>query len=801
MNFKVIAATFLIFLTSCGCYSQQQQQLIDSLIQYKPTSSWDKLDMAVGLFRLYLFSNQVEKADEQLATVFALKEELPIAEGYGLILENLRAYTEEGDDDKAIAKCLAAIEVAQKLDDRNVLVYAMYQLAENYEFEKGDTQAALELALNTLDNIDETVSLKSQGNTHKMLGYAYGRLGKFKESHIYFDNAKEIFKELIANPPVDPRIGRRSAQDVGAEMHFINTLNYEGTFYLNEGKPNLAIQTKLEGLRLAESIRNDDEVAWMHNEIGNLYAQLGKYLEAVSHLQNSRIIFEEIGREQDIVICNNTLIGVMTSLGDYEVADKYLQENIDYYTKLNDSLFLASSLIQGFNLKISENEIEEASEYLNRAEVLIVNLNNATRKASLSSMKGTLALKRENYLEATQFYKTGLSTFYLMEDKQNIIQNEYLLANAFLLAGTYDSAIFYGQQSLAKSHVQKDLDLIRGNYRVLSEAFKEKGDFKQAFENHQSFFNFHDSVFTADAQQKLKDEQVRQSVNEFKEEKEIAEQNAKILADRNRTYLILGVALLGVMILGAYFYIKLRSVKSRIESQNLQLEQLNQTKDKFFGIIAHDLRSPLLGLESVGEQIDYLTRKNQPERLQALSEQIDNTTKKLTELLDNLLNWALLQNGMIPYHPEQINLKKESASVVELLKPLADLKGIVLKNQIEEEVIVYADTKAVSTILRNIVSNALKFTNQGGEVTLSVLSKDGKVDVMINDTGTGISADQLPELFELEKETSRGTLGEKGTGLGLVLCKELVELNKGTIRAISDLGKGTSFIFNLPAFS
>lgn len=791
----------LMLLVCVLGYSQQHQRLIDSLEQYTPTTAWDKLDMSVGLFRLYLFSHQIEGADERLKEVFDLKEELPIAEAYGYVLENIRAYTYEGDDDKAIAKCLEAIEVAERLGDKNVLSYARYQLAENYQFEKGDTQRSLELALKTVEELDETVSLKTRGNSHKMVAYAYGVLGKFEEAHLYFDKAKQIFLELINDPPVDPKIGRRSAQDVGAEMHLANALTYEAGFYLNEGKPDLAIQTNLEALQLAESVNNDDETAWLNTEIGVMYSRIGKFTEALSHLQTSRIMFEELDSRSDVIRCNNTLISVMMALGDYDVADKYLHENIDYYKEKNDSLFLSSALIQGFDLNLTQDDLDEASSYLSRATVLIDALNDDNRKAFLTIRKGSLALKQNLPSKAIEHYNMALKALIELEDNQNINTTKHNLARAFLAMDVYDSAIHYAQQSLKGANQLKDLDLIRDNYRILSEIFESKEDYKLAFENHQAFFNFHDSVFTADAQQKLKNEQVRQSVNEFKEDKERAEQNAQILADRNRTYLILGIALLAVMILGAYFYINLRSVKSRIESQNLQLAQLNQTKDKFFGIIAHDLRSPLLGLESVGEQIDYLTRKNQPEKLQALSEQIDNTTKKLTELLDNLLNWALLQNGMIPYHPEQINLKEQSKTVIELLKPLADIKGIKLTNHITEDVLVYADPKSVSTILRNIVSNALKFTHKDGEVSLSVATANSKVEVQINDTGTGISADKLPELFDLEKETSRGTMGEKGTGLGLVLCKELVELNKGTIKAISDFGKGSSFIFNLPAFS
>lgn len=184
-----------------------------------------------------------------------------------------------------------------------------------------------------------------------------------------------------------------------------------------------------------------------------------------------------------------------------------------------------------------------------------------------------------------------------------------------------------------------------------------------------------------------------------------------------------------------------------------------------------------------------------------LSGHIEDSTKKLTELLDNLLNWALLQNGTIPYHPEEINLKDITDDVVDLLNPMANMKQVSLINNINEDAFVHADSKAVNTILRNIVSNALKYTDTGGEVKIDVKNEDHQSIITINDTGTGISAEQIPKLFELGKKSLNGTLGEKGSGLGLILSKELLELNKGTIKVISELGKGASFIFTLPRLS
>ena len=304
--------------------------------------------------------------------------------------------------------------------------------------------------------------------------------------------------------------------------------------------------------------------------------------------------------------------------------------------------------------------------------------------------------------------------------------------------------------------------------------------------------------YTDRAQQLLKNEQVRQNVVVLENKRKQAELEADLLASQNRLYLVLAGALGFILLFGSYLFYQLQKTKKQLEDQNLQLQQLNATKDKFFGIIAHDIRSPIVALDGVGEQMAYYLEKNKPEKLQRLAGRVDKTAKRLSALLDNLLNWALLQQGVIPYHPKSLNVHQVANNVMEMFKINAELKGIALVTQVPTNLTAFADESAMHTILRNLVSNAIKFTPSGGTVTLSTDVKNDKVFININDTGTGIAAEKLSKLFSLEKKSAKGTAGERGTGLGLTLVKELAELNKGTIRVISELGKGSEFVVSLP---
>lgn len=795
---------FFFFSLNLLAQKSQQELIIDSLESYRPIAEpgWDELDLCIGLFRLYLFNGNVKKADEQLARIYEIgrTEEIPIAAAYGRIMENLRAYIIESDDDKAIRLCLEAIEIAKREKSKEALAYARYQLAENYYFEKGEPEKAIELILESLEDVDETVTIKTLGNTHKTIGHVYGQIGEYEKGLKHLGIALEYFKQLTENPPVHPKIGRRSALDLGAEMHTANTLNYIGDLHVMQGDIAGALEVKLEALGLMEKLNNKDMTAWMYSQTGKLYAEIGNLNQAVSDFQKSRLLFEELGFDKDIHRVNETMIPTLVRMNEYELAEQLTEDNIRYYTKTKDTLYLASTYVHasGIFLMLKEHvDLKKSKRYLDAASQLVSRISDPKIESLFARMQGMYEKRSGDLNKAHQFLNDALH----ISSESNKLFNARVtfdIADNYLLRGQYDSARRYAQKALGMAHDLKDRDLSMDSYKLLSDIGVASGDMQEAYDNHVTYFNLYDSLFTTSATAKLKEEQVRQGIFSYQRDKELAEENARLLESRNNLFLIVGAFLLIIIGLMVYLYFSLRKVKGKIQTQNEQLTQLNQTKDKFFGIIAHDLRSPLIGLQGVGDQVDYFLKKGNTDRLEQLSRGISDTTKKLNELLDNLLNWALLQNGMIPYNPQKVDMKATVESVIDLLTPLADVKGVLLKNSIKAKAFVYADEKAVHTILRNLISNALKFTESNGAIEVDIQDLEDHASILINDTGTGISAEMIPKIFDLEKESKQGTMGEKGTGLGLVLCKELVELNHGSIHVESKEGEGSTFSFNLP---
>jgi len=243
----------------------------------------------------------------------------------------------------------------------------------------------------------------------------------------------------------------------------------------------------------------------------------------------------------------------------------------------------------------------------------------------------------------------------------------------------------------------------------------------------------------------------------------------------------------------------LEAQKIELEQKNGQLHELNASKDKFFSIIAHDLKSPFTALLGYTDLlVESLETYNQAEFKEYLTN-LQAAAKKLYALLENLLAWSRIQRGLMQYTPEPIDLHDIAQDNYNLFVSRANQKQVTLKTLIPENTMVFADYSMVNTVIRNLTSNALKFTAAGGKVTLSAKHDQHAFEVSVSDTGIGISEDALPLLFRIDTHyLKRGTAGEEGTGLGLVLCKELVEKNSGRIWVESKVGKGTTFRFTLP---
>jgi signal transduction histidine kinase len=244
---------------------------------------------------------------------------------------------------------------------------------------------------------------------------------------------------------------------------------------------------------------------------------------------------------------------------------------------------------------------------------------------------------------------------------------------------------------------------------------------------------------------------------------------------------------------------ELLELNERLKQQTKELEELNATKDKFFTIIAHDLKSPFNSIMGFSEMLVEQVRDKTYDGIEQYANIILDSSQRALDLLMNLMDWARSQTGKMEFIPEYFELVNFIKDITSLFEDIAGQKSIIIKKDLPLNAPVFADHAMISTVIRNLISNAIKFTKPGGEITISAIEKPDQLIIMVKDSGIGISNDRIEKLFRLDETYSTpGTKDEKGTGLGLILCKEFIEKHGGKIWVESTPGEGSIFIFTIP---
>lgn len=244
---------------------------------------------------------------------------------------------------------------------------------------------------------------------------------------------------------------------------------------------------------------------------------------------------------------------------------------------------------------------------------------------------------------------------------------------------------------------------------------------------------------------------------------------------------------------------ELAQAKLEIEKNARMLEEMNANKDKFFSIVAHDLRSPFSSMLAYSEYLSHELENLSADEIKTFAMNINKSLKRILGLLENLLEWSTLQSGRLQYLPTSFNITSLIEEITELYQINAGGKQISLKCSSEESFQVLADKNMIKTVLRNLLSNAIKFTPENGAVTVGTKKSGEFAEVTVSDTGIGMTRSDLDKLFKIQENTnSIGTAKERGSGLGLILCREFVEKNGGEIHAESTPGQGSRFIFTVP---
>ncbi|MEO1255880.1 MAG: tetratricopeptide repeat-containing sensor histidine kinase, partial [Bacteroidota bacterium] len=429
-------------------------------------------------------------------------------------------------------------------------------------------------------------------------------------------------------------------------------------------------------------------------------------------------------------------------------------------------------------------QYDSAMAYYNESEPILKEIGLTIGLAYIKGNRALVYWKQGNPKKAKEDLLRAIGMLEPLGDTYAISDYNNQLGNIFLEEEAYKRVIEYAIKSYNIASEEELKEQARDASYLLFRAYRAQGQYQEALKYQTEYHDYKDDIQNLETTQRLAN---------LRTEYEVGRKQVEIdlLLEQKRSDQIImvtgGIILVITVILVITIYSSYRSktrMNVQLEDQKNSLITLNQTKDKFFSIISHDLRGPVGTLIGLVEVMRYFVKEGKRENILEMVDNMGVLVNRVNKLLENLLSWALQQSGHFPYVPEEISAKSLVDNVIEMSKNTAISKNIQLESNVSEDFNLMVDRNATLTILRNLVNNGIKFTPEGGQVKIETeLDKQNNFGVIkVSDNGVGIPKDKLDNLFKLnEKISTPGTSGESGIGLGLQLVFDFVKLNKGSI--------------------
>ena len=573
---------------------------------------------------------------------------------------------------------------------------------------------------------------------------------------------------------------------------------YIGTIYYNQTKYSQALTYYLISARLTEKSKNYRSQGMTLNNIGSCYSAIANYPEALNYFLKGLKVREQINDKGEIANSLGNIGQVYGDMGENKKAIEYVNKSIEVQEHTGDVMALMINYDNAGGVYFAAGELDNAVRAFSRAYRIA---DSAGFKSSLSRIlcnMGEVYLEQKDYDKAFDAYQRCLND-------TNLFMNP--AAEAMTHRGMGRILVMRGDDKKGIGHLRQAMDMFRQNdmRRALTEtadelrkAYEKIKDYPHALEYTNIYYSYRDSLYNEKSDLKVQQLQFDYELQKKQSQIELLNKN-KMIAQSRTLGLISGLVLLLVIVILLFRSRQYeRRSKEMIARQAANLDELNRFKDKIFSVLSHDLSGPLNSLSvtmnMLDENVISLAEFNE------LKPEVNRQLSSITFLLNNLLNWSKnYLMGARALKKEALNLHKIAAQSIALVQHIADRKRIAIYNDIPAELTATGDTGQVDIIIRNLVSNALKFTQQGGTVSLTSTAEGGNVKIAIADSGVGMSKDKLSKLFTTTPDNSTyGTAGEKGIGLGLLLCYEFIKANQGDITVTSEEGKGSTFIIVLP---
>jgi len=606
---------------------------------------------------------------------------------------------------------------------------------------------------------------------------------------------EEVWEKRSNDPLTAIKLAKQAlmlAENIEDKSLEAKALNFLGVVHTNIGANEIAFDYHLSALKKSKEAGNKIQLAYSYNNIGGIYRIKNDFVTASENISAAIKIFEEENRKTGLAYCFINMGRSYKDQGNFEKGLQYFKNALNLANESNNEDLRSIILLETADILFHKQKYSRAEKTYLELEKHYKNINYLKGLAEVWNKLSELYYKENKFKDALRFSDkaTELNKQILNADGEiNNLNNTALIHLAL-----NQPAIGYRflKESLTKSIQLKEPDLLIGAYKTHYEFYKKEGNLKQALVYFEKYHELQDSVYTNEEMIKFGELESLFKIEKTEKENQI------LLSDlehqlNQRKYLII-IIVLFVLIAAA---VTIRFYEKKKLSDKLR--ETNIVKDKFFRIIAHDLREPFNAIFSAVDLLknnyDDLNERERKETLEAIGRLI----KTDFDLLENLLMWSKNQSSFIEFSPVNLNLKEAIEKNINLVQNNIARKSINIKIDCPAELKINADEQMLNSILRNIIFNAVKFSHTGGEINIFSDQIGNNIKIEIADNGTGMSGETLANIFSLEKKSAfKGTAGESGSGIGLILTKEFIEKHKGTINVKSEEGKGSTFIITFP---
>ncbi len=646
-------------------------------------------------------------------------------------------------------------------------------------------QLAGEYANNDLDLAD-SISLEARALSERLsyqegLVKCYNILSHVRSSKGDYEDGYQYVKQAI-----------KLSEKMGNKELIAQSYNYLFAALFKKGDYKQALQAAEKSLELAQEINSIRLMAQGNDNIGVIKGINGFHTEAIEYFMKSFRLFEELGDESQMARALLHLGHTFELAGSYENALEYLKRALEIHQRTGNKYNEAWALVNIGVTYSRMNQVDTALSYYERSlEIAEQIKDHRLILTNLDNIGGKYSLKKD-FNKANQY----LQRAYELSEKSGInSRTVYItgnLAENYFYMGKFDSARVIGEKQLELALNSGLISEQKVAYYVLAQVYNGLNDHQSAYEALQHYITVNDTIFSREKSRQI--EELRENYESEQKEQEIASLEKEKSAEQFRRNTFASVALL-ILFIGGLLYnnqrIKVRKNKELLKKG----KEVDELKSKFFANITHEFRTPLTLILGPIEMMK--SEAINPKIHQHLNVMKTNASR-LLDLINQLLELSKIESGSLKLKASSGNIVPVVKGVVMSFESMAEKKGIILKVESEKEKItLYFDREKLEKILINLISNALKFTPEGGQILVEIQNKDQHLNINIKDNGMGIPEKDLVFIFDRFYQ-SDNRKESMGTGIGLALAKELIEIHHGSIQVKSEEGAGTEFFLQIP---